>query len=65
MCRSGNNSPFTFECKGNIYLLVIENYFTKWKEAVPLPDQEAITVGNALIERVITKLRVSRELHSD
>lgn len=57
--------PLPLSDKGNRYLLVIEDYFTKWTEAVPLPDQEAITVANALIESVITKFGVPRELHSD
>lgn len=53
--------PLPLSDKGNRYLLVIEDNFTKWTEAVPLPDQEAITVANALIESVITKFGVSRE----
>ena len=42
--------PLPLSDKGNKYLLVIEDYFTKWTEAVPLPDQEVITVANAWIE---------------
>lgn len=57
--------PLPLSDKGNRYLLVMEDYFTKWTEAVPLPYQEAITVINALIESVITKFGVPRELHSD
>ena len=43
--------PLPLSDKGNKYLLVIEDYFTKWTEVVPLPDQEVITVANAWIER--------------
>ena len=56
--------PLPLRDKGNKYLLVIEDYFTKWTEAVPLPDQEAITVANALIESFVTRFGVPRELHS-
>ena len=31
--------------KGNKYILVIGDYFTKWKEAYPLPNMEAMTVA--------------------
>lgn len=57
--------PLPLSGEGNRYLLVIEDYFTKWTEAVTLPDQEAITVASALIKSVITKFGVPRELHSD
>ena len=29
----------------NKYLLVVVDYFTKWPEAYPIPNQEAITVA--------------------
>lgn len=57
--------PLPLSGEGNRYLLVIEDYFTKWTEAVTLPDQEAITVASALIKSVITKFGVPREFHSD
>lgn len=55
--------PLPLSGDGNRYLLVIEDYFTKWTEAVT--DQEATTVASALIKSVITKFGVPRELHSD
>ena len=36
-------------CSGNKCLLVIQDYFTKWADAIPLPNQKAVTITNALI----------------
>lgn len=57
--------PLPLSDKGNKYLLVIEDYFTKWTETVSLLDQEAITVANAWIESFVTRFGVPRELLSD
>ena len=34
----------------NWYLLVIQDYFTKWAEARPLPDQTAARITHELME---------------
>ena len=34
----------------NCYLLVIQNYFTKGANAIPLPDQPAVCITNALVK---------------
>ena len=51
--------------KGNKYLLVVADYFTKWPEAFPLPNQEAGTVTEALVNEVVCRFGVPLELHSD
>lgn len=51
--------------KGNRYLLVVGDYFSKWSEAIPIKDQEAIAVANKLVDRVISILGVPMEIHSD
>jgi hypothetical protein len=43
---------------GNRYLLVVGDYFSKWAEAIPIRDQEATTVANKLVDRVISILGV-------
>ena len=34
--------------KNNCYLLVIQDYHTKWTEAIHLPDQKAVTYQGAI-----------------
>lgn len=50
---------------GNKYILVVANYFSKWTEAVPLPNQEAITVARVLVEHVICCFGTPRSIHAD
>ncbi|KAK3084679.1 hypothetical protein FSP39_017315 [Pinctada imbricata] len=57
--------PLPVTHKGNKYILVIQDYFTKWAEAVPLPDMEAKTVAQAFIDNFVTKFGVPRVLHTD
>ena len=37
--------PFTQSRNGNQYLAVMNDYFTKWVEAAPLPDKSAASVA--------------------
>ncbi|XP_041457543.1 stress response protein NST1-like [Lytechinus variegatus] len=50
---------------GNKYVLVVGDYFTKWIESYPLPDQEAETVARVLVEEFICRYGIPKELHSD
>ena len=50
---------------GNKYILVIQDYFTKWVECHAMPDQTADTVARILVDQVFTKFGCPRELHSD
>ena len=38
---------------GNRYLMVVEDYFTKWTEAIPIPNAEATTIARKFVERII------------
>ena len=49
----------------NKCVLVAMDYFTKYAWIIPLPDQKALTVANALVTNVFTKYGVPRFLHSD
>ena len=46
-------------------MLVVGDYFTKWIEAYPLPNQEANTLARVLVEQFICRYGVPKELHSD
>ncbi|UYV61724.1 hypothetical protein LAZ67_1006165, partial [Cordylochernes scorpioides] len=49
---------------GNKYILVIMDYFTKWPVAVPIPDQEASTLSEALLKDWVCIFGVPKILHS-
>ena len=50
--------------RNNRYLLVIQDYFTKWAEVVPLPDQTASRIADELV-KVFTSYGLPVTLHSD
>ena len=50
---------------GNKYLLIAADYFTKWVEAYPLPNQEATTVAEALVKNFVCRFGVPLIIHSD
>ncbi|BHF62388.1 hypothetical protein SprV_0200537000 [Sparganum proliferum] len=51
--------------RGNRYILVLVDFFTKWCEAVPLPQADAITVAKAILSEWICRHGVPERLHSD
>ena len=57
--------PLPMTEAGNKYILIIADYFTKWVEAFPLPNQEAKTVADKLVNEVICRFGVPLMIHSD
>ena len=57
--------PLPLTESGNKYIVVIADYFTKWVEALPIPDQEATTIAELLIKEVICRFGVPQQIHSD
>ena len=49
---------------GNRYLLVIQDYFTKWAEAIPMPDQKASRITDEVV-KLFSRMGVPEVLHSD
>ena len=48
----------------NKYLLVIQDYFTKWADAIPMPDQTAVRIVRELT-KVFPVMGLPQVLHSD
>ena len=57
--------PLPKSDRGNVYVLVIGDYFTKWVEAFALPNQEAETVARVFVEEFICRFGIPKELHTD
>ena len=53
--------PFPESEAGNSYVLVASDYFSKWMEAYPIPNQEASTVARKLVNELFCHFSV----HSD
>ena len=58
-------NPFPESEKGNSYILVIGDYFTRWMEAYPIPNQEAVTVAQVLTQEFFFRFCSPEQLHSD
>ena len=57
--------PLPRTSDGNKYILVVIDYFSKWPEAFPIPDQEATTVAEVLVREWISRYGTPLQLHSD
>ena len=51
-------------CQNNKYLLVIQDYFTKWAKAIPLLDQTVNRITRELVP-VFTRFGLPAILHPD
>jgi len=54
--------PISYQ--NNCYLLVIQDYFTKWVEAIPMPNQTAVLITNELV-KLFSMLGLPQIVHSD
>ena len=57
--------PFPESLAGNTYVLVVADYFTRWTEAYPIPNQEATTVARKLVDEFFCRFSPPEQLHSD
>ena len=57
--------PLTESDRGNSYIMVVGDYFTRWMEAFPIPNQEATTIAEILINEVFLRFSTPEQLHSD
>ena len=47
--------PLQITKKGNCYILMVVDQFTKWTECLPLPVQAAERVDNAVVDEILSK----------
>ena len=57
--------PLPRSTNGNLYLLVAEDYFTKWLEVWAIPNQEAKTIAEKLLNEMFFRFSLPDKLHSD
>ena len=57
--------PLPTSSSGNKYILILGDYFTKWVEAYPLENQQAVTVAEVIVKELISRFGVPLQLHSD
>ena len=57
--------PLPKSDSGNLWVLVVGDYCTKWIEAYALPDATATTVALKLVNEFVCLFGVPQELHSD
>ena len=57
--------PLPKTSRGNQYILVIVDSFSRWTEAYPMPDQTASTCANILLNEFISRFGCPLDLHSD
>ena len=51
--------------KGNSYVMVVGDYYTRWMEALAIPNQETSTVAEKLVDEAFLRFSPTEQLHSD
>ena len=57
--------PMPLSPKGNLYILTVEDAFTKYVQCLPMPSKDSRTVANILVNHFLLKFGVPSEIHSD
>ena len=57
--------PLPKSRRGNRFILVVSDYFTRWPEAYAIVDHVATTVAQTLIEEWVSRYGIMHTLHSD
>ena len=57
--------PLPITPRGNRYILVVTDSFTKWVEVFAVPDQSAETTARTILNEFIARYGYPIDLHSD
>ena len=57
--------PLPRSASNNKYILVVQDYFSKWGEAYALPHQKAKLIATTLVNEWIARHGVPRHMHTD
>ena len=57
--------PLPESLSGNLYIVVVTDYFTRYTEAYPIPNQQATTVARKLVDEFFLRFSTPEQLHSD
>ena len=57
--------PFPESTRGNRYILILTDYFTKWVEIFAVPDQTAVAGAEVILDEVIMCYGCPYNIHSD
>ena len=57
--------PLPRSSRGNRYILVVADYFTRWTEAYPIPNQEATTVARRFIGEFVCRYGAPLQILTD
>ena len=58
-------APLPESPAGNTYILVVADYFTRYVEAYPIPNQQAMMVTHLLVDQFLLRFSPPERLHSD
>jgi len=57
--------PMPMSTRGNNWILVLTDHFTRWADALAIPDASAPTVARALDQHVFCYFRLPEQIHTD
>lgn len=57
--------PFPRSVKGNVYVLMVVDQFTKWVEAYAIPDQSAETIVDKVVAEFFSRFGFPLQIHTD
>ena len=53
------------KANNKVYILTCIDHFTKWADAIPIPNKEAATVAKALVTKIFTSVGTALQILSD